>query len=135
MAGMRSVINWDFTTYPTAPVARHSWTKSASECTVKKIIFAAQPDALNCLLASMPLRIGMEISVTMTSGLRCLAASKRDWPSGTLPTTSQVAASRFSTIIRNCEWSSAKSIRTLPNGSAYRMRGAKKALYAIPKGA
>src|SRR5258706_14320948 len=56
--------------------------------------YAAQPDLFNCLLASIPLRIGIEISVTMTSGARRLASSNRAWPSGTLPTTSQVGASR-----------------------------------------
>jgi hypothetical protein len=89
------------------------------------MIFAVQPDSFNCLLASIPLRIGMEISVTMTSGASRLAASNRDWPSGTLPTTSQVDASRRSTITRNCRWSSAKSIRTLSNGSGFRMRSVK----------
>jgi hypothetical protein len=124
----------DFRTYPAAPVARQVWTKSASEWTVKKMIFAALPDSRNCLLASIPLRIGMEISETMRSGLRRFAASTMDWPSDTLPTTSHVGSSRHSTMFKNGRWSSANRIRTFPNESAYQIREAWKSLLKCTEG-
>jgi hypothetical protein len=82
----------------------------------------------------MPLRIGMEISVTMTSGSRCLAASNRDWPSDTLPTTSHVGFNRLSTMFRNGRWSSASRTRNFRNWSAYRVRGARIGLLRFSEG-
>jgi hypothetical protein len=90
------------------------------------MVFAALPDSRNCLQASMPLRIGIEMSETMRSGLRRFAASTSDWPLGTLPTISHVDSKRPSTIFRKGRWSSANRIRTFPNESAYRIRGAWK---------
>jgi len=98
------------------------------------MILAAQPDSHSCLLASMPLRAGMEISVTITSGLRCVAASNRDWPSDTLPTTSHVGFNKLSTMFRNGRWSSARRTRTFRNWSAYRMRGATLGLLRFSEG-
>jgi hypothetical protein len=98
------------------------------------MILAAQPDSFKCLLASMPLRIGMEISVTMTSGLECVAASNRDWPSDTLPTTSHVGFNKLSTMFRNGRWSSASRTRTFRNWSAYSMRGATIGLLRFSEG-
>ena len=74
IAGNRSVVIRAFTTYPNAPVAKQVRTKSGSEWTVRKIIFEVQPDSFNWLAASMPLRTGIEISVTITSGFRLMAA-------------------------------------------------------------
>jgi len=128
MARRRSLIIRGFKTYPAAPVARHAWTKSPSECTVKKMTFEELPDSLNRLLASMPLRMGMVISVTITSGLRRVAASNRDWPSDTVPTTSHAGTKRLSTMCRNGRWSSANRIRNFPNWSAYRVCGPPKCL-------
>jgi hypothetical protein len=63
-----------FNTYPKAPRYMQACTKSQSEWTVKYISLARLPDSFNFRPASIPLRIGMEISVTITSGCKRAAA-------------------------------------------------------------
>jgi hypothetical protein len=61
---------------------------------------------------------GIEMSVTMTSGFSLMAASKSDWPSTTLPTTSNFGRNNRSTMSGKAGWSSAKSIVGLLNRCA-----------------
>src|ERR1700750_2920289 len=61
----------------------------------------------------MPFRIGMEISVTIRSGSNFPAASNRDLPSATLPTTSNMGSKIFSTIRSTLGGSSARTTRSL----------------------
>jgi len=48
-----------------------------------------EPDARSVCPASIPFKIGMLMSVTMTSGRRRLAADTNSAPSDTVPTTSK----------------------------------------------
>src|ERR1700720_2582245 len=106
-AGNRSLSMRGFTTYPQAPTFRQARTMSGSECTVKKTTLAREPDSFNCSAASMPPRIGMEISVIITSGCNLRAVSTRALPLSTVPLTSKVGSSipftssRTSVVIRH----------------------------------
>jgi hypothetical protein len=97
---------------------RQARTKSGSECTERKTIFDSQPELLSCRAASMPLRIGMEISVTMTSGFSRIAASIRERPLETLPMTLKAGSNTLAARYGKPGWSSPSNILILFNGSA-----------------
>jgi len=78
------------------------------------------------MAASMPLRIGMEMSVTMISGCVFIAASIRDRPFETLPVTSYADPNKDSTICVKPGWSSANNTLILLNWPASRMRAFRK---------
>jgi hypothetical protein len=113
IATKKSVLIRNFETYATAPVLRAACTKSGSACTVKKTTFDVEPDSLSRLAASIPLSFGIEMSVTMTSGCSLPAASIRDSPSPTAPTTSKLGSRRPRINSKRPRWSSARSTRIL----------------------
>jgi hypothetical protein len=68
----------------------HASTNSFSRCTVRKTNCALDPDSRILRTASIPFKIGMLISVIMTSGQR-LRASFTNVSSAAVPTTSKWA--------------------------------------------
>src|SRR5262245_37209182 len=66
---------------------------------------------LSWAIASMPLRCGMVMSATMTSGCSVLAAATNARPSSTTPTSSKSSSSRRLRPSLTTRWSSASSTR------------------------
>lgn len=112
---MRSVASRDLTTYPSAPVFRQARTKSASSCTVRKTIAGVLPDSTSLVTASIPLREGIEMSVTTRSGFSRSTMSTSASPSRTTPTTWYLGSNRLATASKTSGRSSAKTMRTRIN--------------------
>lgn len=113
MAGSRSLATRGFTIYPKAPHARQLRTNSASECTVRKITFDSQPSFLSSSTASIPFKTGMEIYVSIRSGLCRSAASTSDHFSEMLATLLPARFEIIGNVGDGRGWSSARSTRTV----------------------
>jgi hypothetical protein len=59
---------WDLRTYPNAPSAMHAFINCSSEWTVRNTILADGADSRSRWAASIPLKTGMVMSATITSG-------------------------------------------------------------------
>jgi hypothetical protein len=124
MANKRSVATEDLRTYASAPVLRAASLKSGSLCAVRNTTFDEQPDSRSRSTASRPLSLGIEMSVTMTSGCSFMAASTRDSPLSTHFTTSTSRFNRLWTNASRPGWSSANNTRIFCNLATANPRGA-----------
>jgi len=59
--------------YPNAPASSYALMKTSCECTVRKRNIALEPGCLRLRTASTPVKIGILMSFTMTSGRRLRA--------------------------------------------------------------
>jgi hypothetical protein len=70
IAGIKWALMWDLRMYPNAPSAMHASTNCCSEWTVRNTVLADKADSRSRWAASIPLKTGIVISVTITSGQR-----------------------------------------------------------------
>jgi len=100
-----------FCTYPNPPASMQASTNSFSRCTVRKTNCALEPDSRILHIASIPFKIGMVISVTITSGQRLRACSTNAAPSAAVPTTSKWPDRSARSASNRATWSSATRTR------------------------
>jgi hypothetical protein len=89
IAGAKWCVSHNFRKYPNAPASMHASTNSSAECTVTNTNFAEEPKSRSLYRASIPLKIGMLISDTMTSGRSLQTSDTKAAPSAAVPTTSK----------------------------------------------
>ena len=111
MAGTKCGFSQNFRTYPNAPAFMDASTNSSAECTVTNTNFAVEPNSRSLCTASIPLKIGMLISVTMTSGWSLQASDTNAAPSAAVPTTSKWPDKSSISALSRAWWSSANSTR------------------------
>src|SRR5436190_8849092 len=100
--------------------------RSRSENDVSTTTTASGSSERTRLIASMPSTLGIERSISTTSGLCSRHISTASAPSAAVPTTSRspAVASSWDTPVRTTAWSSARRIRitTPPEGGSPRSR-------------
>jgi hypothetical protein len=111
IAGIKWAFMWDLRTYPNAPSAMHAFMNCSSEWIVRNTIVAGNADSRSQWAASIPLKIGIVISVTITSGQRRRASDTKLAPSVAVPTTSNRAFKRAVIASSKAGWSSASNTR------------------------